>query len=206
LGEWHGVDFHGQALASGATGLSRSPGELVGRHGGPQYLLLLLSVAEREGPEALGAIQGLGLLGSVRAIPRLIELVGSRDPTRQAAAAAALEVLTGHRVDLEDAHPRQRWEAWWGEHRDTLPDGQRWRGGQPLGVRALIERLGNDDPGVRQTSYDELVIATGARLPFDAEGPWRVQIAHRATWARWYADHAHRLPATGWLFHGDEVG
>ena len=206
LGEWRGVDFHGQALASGVTGLSRSPGELVGRHGGPSYLLLLLSVADREGPEALGAIQGLGLLGSVRAVPRLIELLVSRDTTRQAAAAAALEVLTGHRIDLEEPHPRQRWEAWWAEHRDTLADNQRWRGGHPFGVRALVERLGNDDPAVRQTSYDELVIATGHRLPFDADGPWRMQLAHRAAWARWYADHAHRVPATGWLFHGDEVG
>ncbi|MDP2307615.1 MAG: HEAT repeat domain-containing protein [Pseudomonadota bacterium] len=206
LGEWRGVDFHGQALASGTTGLSRSPGEIVGRHGGPSYLLLLLSVADREGPEALGAIQGLGLLGSVRAVPRLIELVGTRDTMKQAAAAAALEVLTGHRIDLEDAHPRQRWDAWWSQNRGTLPDSQRWRGGHPLTVRALIDRLGNDDPQVRQTSYDELVITTGAPLPFDADGPWRMQLAHRAAWSRWYADHAHELPQTGWLFHGDGVG
>jgi HEAT repeat protein len=206
LGEWRGVDFHGQALATAMTGLARSPGEIVGRHGGPSYLLLLLSVAEREGPASLGAIQGLGLLGSVRAVPRLIELVGARDSVKQSAASAALEVMTGHRVDLEDPHPRQRWDAWWSENRERLGDGQRWRAGQPLTVRALIERLGHDDPAVRQTSYDELVIATGKRLPFDAEGPWRMQLAHRAAWARWYADHAHQLPTTGWLFHGDAVG
>lgn len=206
LGEWRGVDFHGQALASGTTGLSRSPGEIVGRHGGPAYLLLLLSVADREGPEALGAIQGLGLLGSVRAVPRLIELVGTRETTKQAAASAALEVLTGHRVDLEEAHPRNKWDAWWTDNRGKLADGQRWRGGHPLGVRALIDRLGHDDPQVRQTSYDELVIATGGPLPFDAEGPWRMQLAHRAAWARWYTDHAHELPQTGWLFHGESVG
>lgn len=206
LGEWEGVNFHAQALANGTTGLSRSPGELVGRHGGSSFLLLLLSVADREGPEALGAIQGLGLLGHTRAVPRLVELVGGRDPTRVTAASTALEVLTGHRVDLEDAHPRGRWEGWWSEHRERFTDGQRYRGGHPLGVCALIERLGHDDGAVRQTSYDELVIATGARIPFDADGPWRMQLAHRAAWARWYADHAHRLPATGWLFHGDEVG
>lgn len=206
LGEWHGVNFHAQALASGKTGLSRSPGEIVGRHGGPSFLLLLLSVADREGPEALGAIQGLGLLGSTRAVPRLLDLVGSRDTTRQAAAGAALEVLTGHRVDLEEAHLRARWESWWNENRARFDDGGRWRGGNPLGVRALIERLGNDDGAVRQSSYDELVIATGVRLPFDADGPWRMQLAHRAAWQRWYADHAHQLPSSGWLFHGDEVG
>ncbi len=206
LGEWRGVDFHGQALASGLAGLARSPGELVGRHGGPSYLLLLLSVAEREGPSALGAIQGLGLLGSTRAVPRLIEIVGSRDTIKQAAAAAALEVMTGHRIDLEDAHPRQRWDAWWEANREKMADGVRWRAGQPLTIRALIERLGNDESSVRQSSYDELVIATGVRLPFDAEGPWRMQLAHRAAWARWYSDHAHALAPSGWLFHGDTVG
>jgi tetratricopeptide (TPR) repeat protein len=206
LGDWQGVDFHGQALASGVTGLSRSPGEIVGRHGGPSYLLLLMSVADRDGPEALGAIQGLGLLGSARAIPRLIELVASRDTNRQASASAALEVISGHRVDLEEPHPRQRWEAWWTDAREKFSDHVRWRGGQPLGVRTLIDRLAADDVSVRQTSYDELVIATGVRLPFDAEGPWRMQLAHRAGWLRWYADNAHKLPQSGWLFNGDEVG
>ena len=163
-------------------------------------------MADREGPEALGAIQGLGLLGSARAIPRLIELVGGRDTTRQAAASAALEVISGHRVDVEEAHPRQRWEAWWADARDKMSDHVRWRGGQPLGVRTLIDRLGADDVSVRQTSYDELVIATGVRMPFDADGPWRMQLAHRGAWLRWYADNAHKMPQSGWLFNGDEVG
>lgn len=205
LGDWAGVDFHGQALAAQRPGLTRSPGELVGRHGGPAYLLLLLSVAEREGPAALGAMQGLGLLGDVRAMPRLIDLVGSRDPVRQAAAAAALEVLTGHREDPEEAYPRQKWEAWWSENAGKMRDGVRWRGGQPLTVRALIDRLGHDDAHVRQSAYDELCVATGERLPFDADGPWRMQLAHRAGWARWYAENAHRLPQTGWMFYGDSV-
>ena len=41
LGDRRGVDFHGQALASGQD-LSTPPGEIVGRYGGPSYLLLLL--------------------------------------------------------------------------------------------------------------------------------------------------------------------
>lgn len=206
LGEWRGVDFHGQALAQGLTGLSVSPGEFVGRFGGPSYLLLLLSVAEREGAIAAGALQGLGLLGSVRAVPKLIELLGGRDPQRQPLALAALEVITGHAIDPEEAQPRLRWEQWWQEHGHRFADGTRYRDGRPFGVRALLARLGDDDAGVRLTAYDELVISTGERLPFDADGPWRMQLAHRAGWERWYADHAHELGQSGWLFHGRSVG
>ena len=36
--------------------------------------------------------------------------------------------------------------------------------GGPLTVRTLIDRLGHDEPSVRQVSYDELVIATGQRI------------------------------------------
>lgn len=205
LGEWQGVDFHGQALASNLSGLARSPGEIVGRHGGPAYLLLLLSVSERDGAMGLGALQGLGLLGSVRAVPRLLDAAGSRDPSRQAAASAALEVMTGHREDPEEAYPRQRWEAWWAAHGDEMADDVRWRAGAPLTARTLVDRLGHDDSGVRQVSYDEIVIATGQRLPFDADGPWRMQLAHRAAWERWYADNAHHLPRTGWMFHGEGI-
>ena len=206
LGEWRGVDFHGQALAADRTNLSRSPGELVGRHGGPSYLLLLLRVADREGPAGLGAIQGLGLLGNTRAVPKLIELSGHRDPARAAAAQAALELLTGNPADAEDPYPRQRWDAWWQANSGRFDDAQRWRGGKPLDVAALLARLGHDDVSVRLTSYDELSIATGVRLPFDADGPWRQQLAHRAAWQRWHDEHVGELPAAGWLFHGEEVG
>ena len=70
----------------------------------------------------------------------------------------------------------------------------------------MLERLGSDDAGVRTVGYDELVISTGVRLPFDVDGPWRKQLHHRANWERWYADNAHTLPRTGWLFHGESIG
>lgn len=206
LGEWRGVDFHGQALAQGVTGLSVSSGEFVGRFGGPSYLLLLLSVADREDASAAGALQGLGLLGSVRAVPRLIELAGNRDPQRQQLALAALEVITGQATDPEEPQPRARWESWWADNLHRFDEGTRYREGRPFGVRRLIDKLADDDEQVRLTAYDELVISTGARLPFDADGPWRMQLAHRAAWDRWWADHAHELGTSGWLFFGRSVG
>ena len=59
---------------------------------------------------------------------------------------------------------------------------------------------------VRRSTYDELVVSTGARLPFDAEGPWRVQRAHRAGWARWWAQEAERYPSGSWFFFGERIG
>ena len=202
LGEWQGVDFFAQALARNERWLSQSPGEIVGRHGGPAYFLLLMRTCELEGPGGIGSLAGLGLLGNVRAVPRLIEAVGSRDPHRQAVASTALEVITGHHEDTEDAHPKQRWTDWWAEHAGDYDERTRYRDGDPLTVRSLIARLGHDDFSTRQAAYDELVIATGERLPFDADGPWRVQLAHRDAWERWWADNAHDLPDSGWCFHG----
>lgn len=202
LGEWQGVDFFAQALARNERWLSQSPGEIVGRHGGPAYYLLLMRTCEHEGASGVGSLAGLGLLGSVRAVPRLIENLGARDPVRQAVANTALEVITGHHEDTEEAHPKQRWTDWWEEHGPDFDERTRYREGRPLTIRSLIERLGHDDFSTRQTAYDELVIASGERLPFDADGPWRVQLAHRAGWERWWADNAHELPQTGWCFHG----
>ncbi len=204
LGEWQGVDFHGQALARRQF-LQRPAGEIVGRFGGPNYLLLLLSLLDREGVAGIGAMQGLGLMGNVRAVPRLIEIVGDRDPARANVAGAALALLTGHSEDLEAPHPRLRWSQWWDANGGRFSEGARYREGRPLTVRRLMERLGHDDPAARLSGYDELAISTGQRLPFDSDGPWRIQIAHRRAWDRWYADNAHLLPQSGWLFHGRAI-
>lgn len=206
LGEWEGVDFHGQAMHAGTPNLAYSPGEMVGRFGGPSYYLLLQNCSEKEGAIGAGAIHGLGLLGSTRAVPRLVEYLVARDPQRSNLAVTALELLTGHVESLEDGHPRQRWEAWWEANKHQFDDHRRFRYGKPFGVRDMLERLGHDDAGVRTVGYDELVISTGVRLPFDVDGPWRSQKHHRAEWERWYADHAHELPRTGWLFHGESIG
>ncbi|MBM4390465.1 MAG: HEAT repeat domain-containing protein [Deltaproteobacteria bacterium] len=205
LGEFRGVDFFAQALSRGERWLTQSPGEIVGRHGGTSYRFLLTRTAAAPGPAGLGALAGLGLMGSKSAVATLIEHVDGRDTQRQIIATTALECITGHREDVEDPHVKGRWTAWWAEHEHEFAEGVRYRDGKPLTVRALIERLAHDDYTVRQSAYDELRIATGATLPFDADGPWRVQLAHRAAWARWWADHAHDLPATGWMFHGEAL-
>lgn len=217
LGDWAGVDHIGQMLAHavaeggnvelrGGPGLTRSAGELLGRYGGPSWYLVLLRGTEAEGPAGLGALQGLGYLGEPRAIQRLLDATASRDPQRVAVASASLELITGHHEDLEESLLRSRWAAWLETHGGALREGSRFRHGRRMDPGVLIERLSHDDASIRASTYDELVISTGLRLPFDAEGPYRVQIQHQARWRAWWAAEQPRWPAGRWTFHGEDIG
>jgi HEAT repeat protein/tetratricopeptide (TPR) repeat protein len=207
LGDWRGVDAQAQALAHprGRDG-SRSRGELVGRYGGPSYLLLLYRALEAEGATGIGAIQGLGYLGDPRAVERLIDVLAGRDPLRAQVASGALELITGHHENPEESMLRNRWIGWWGRHAQDFEPGTRYRFGRPFSPGVLIERLHHDDGLVRRTSYDELVISTGQRLSFDAEGPYRVQSSHIRAWERWWSGAQGRFPAGHWTFHGERIG
>jgi tetratricopeptide (TPR) repeat protein len=206
LGEWRGVDYQAQALASQRPGISRSLGEIVGRYGGPNYLLLLFRAAELEGPAGLGALQGLGYLGESKAVERLLDATASRDFSRARVASGALELITGHHEDPEESLLRSRWVNWWHEHGHHFESGFRYRHGRLMDPALLIDRLSHDDPLVRRTTYDELVIATGHGQSFDAEGPYRVQVQHIGQWRDWWKNNRERFPCGRWTFHGEQIG
>jgi hypothetical protein len=117
-------------------------------------------------------------------------------------AAGSLEILTGHREDLDNPGFRNRWVSWWKENREQFPNGVRYRDGRTFDAELLIERMEHPDPWTRRTAYDELVISTGEQLPFDADGPWRVQRAHLQGWREWWAKSAERFPAGKWFLDG----
>ena len=206
LGEWQGVDAQAQALTARKPNTPAAIGEIVGRYGGPNYLLLLFRSAALEGAPAVGALMGMGYLGDPRAVPKLIDACGARDPARARIAGAALELITGHHEDPEESLLRNRWGEWWERESGRFQDGLRYRHGRLLDPGALIERLAHDDAIVRRSTYDELVISTGHRLSFDAEGPWRVQVNHLRAWRAWWTEHKARFPAGRWFFHGDVIG
>ena len=206
LGEWQGVDAQAQALAARRPNAPASLGEIVGRYGGPNYLLLLFRGADQEGAASIGAQMGLGYLGDPRAVPRLLESTGARQPTRARAASAALELITGHHEDPEESLLRNRWSEWWESEGGRYQQGLRYRHGRLLDPGGLIDRLGHNDAIVRRSTYDELVISTGHRLAFDAEGPWRIQVAHLRAWRTWWQEQKQRFPAGRWFFHGDVIG
>jgi hypothetical protein len=138
-------------------------------------------------------------------VERLIEATASRDPQRAKVASGALEVLTGHHESTEESLLRNRWLDWWEANRSRFTPGQRYRHGELMSPQQLIERMGHDDPLVRRTCYDELVISTGVRLPFDPDGPWRVQVAHLAAWRAWWSTQGNETIGR-WSFHGEQIG
>ncbi len=206
LGEWRGVDARAQALARRRPDPSRSLGEIVGRYGGPNYLLLLYRAVEAEGATGIGAIHGLGYLGDPRAVSRLLDVLTHKDPVRVQVASGALELLTGHHEDPEESLLRSRWMTWWDRHGHSFRDGMRYRHGKLFDPGQLVERLDHDDAAVRRTSYDELVISTGHSLAFDAEGPYRIQQSHIRAWRTWWEESRGAYPAGGWYFHGERIG
>jgi len=205
LGDRRGVDYHAQSLAAG-TELDAAPGEIVGRYGGPSYLLLLRGTAEGQGAKALGALQGLGYLGDPRGVPSLLGAMSARDRARTAVAAGALEMITGNHEDLEQPGLHALWEKYWEENESRFQPGIRYRDGQIMDLGLLVDKLGDDDPLVRRGAYDELVISTGCNLPFDADGPWRVQLIHRSAWRRWVRAHDEGFGRGDWWFNGQSIG
>ncbi len=204
LGDRRGLDFHGTALTERRDAMTGLPGELVGRYGGPDHLLLLIRAADGQGPMALGALQGLGLLGDSRAVPVLLENLARRDRKIVDVAMGALELITGHHEE-DDPGFRSRWHAWWDANADRFPPGVRHREGRVFGLGFLLDRMAFDDPWVRRTAYDELCILTGVRLPFDADGPWRLQVAHLRAWRRWWVEHKPDYLDGGWYLDGTRI-
>jgi tetratricopeptide (TPR) repeat protein len=206
LGDRRGVNFHAQVLTRGDQTRGGSPGEIVGRYGDPSFLLLLLSTAESDEASSFGAMQGLGYLGDPRAVQRLIGLCGRKEARTIDVASGALEILTGHHEDVSEVHLKTRWERFWETAQTHFPAGSRYRFGQILDPGLLIDKLADDDLAARATAYDELVITTGQRLPFDADGAWRVQVHHREEWARWWTTQRSCFPSGRWTFHGRVTG
>jgi len=203
LGDRRGVDFHGRALLQQRTDLSGSPGEIVGRYGGPDHLLLLMKAAGGEDDAALGALQGLGLMGDARGVPALLRALHARHTRIVGVASGALQILTGHEEDPDEPGVRARWHAWWEDNREDFHPGKRYRHGALWDYGQLIDGMGHRDPWVRRTSYDELVIASGQSLPFDADGPWRVQQHHLRAWRAWCA--VAEQPPGHWMLDGAAI-
>jgi HEAT repeat protein len=202
MGDARGLHFHREALTHGRTDLTGHPAEIVGRYGGPENLLLLKTVAQQQDDVGRGALLGLGLLGDTRGAGTILAALRSRDASVVAAASGALTLLTGHHQQPDEPNVRQRWEQWWHEHGASLQPGIRYRGGKPHAFGMLLEEMDHADPYVRRTAYGELVISSGSHLPFDADGPWRVQRAHLRAWRSWWAAKREAYPPGAWFLAG----
>jgi hypothetical protein len=122
-------------------------------------------------------------------------------------ASGALQILTGRvEEDIEQPGARTRWHQWWEGNQDRYSAGSRYRQGAPFDAGMLLARMEHTDAWVRRTAYDELVITTGCNLPFDSDGPWRVQCAHLRAWQAWWAEARHKMPPGRWYLDGTAIG
>ena len=188
-------------LSEGKLGQQSILGHVVGRYGGTTNLLLLKRLGNSELPVNLSAIHGLGYLGDTRALPILLEMTGLRDRQKATAASYALELITGHHENTEEYLLRARWQSWLEENNKWIPN-VRYRKGLPMSPAQLITDLEDDDRLVRSSAYDELVIVTGVRLPFDVSGSWRTQKAQIAIWKSWWSENQSSYPIGRWMLHG----
>jgi tetratricopeptide (TPR) repeat protein len=205
MGDRRGIDFHARALTENKRGLTGSPGEIVGRYGGPSHLLLLRNAASGADEGALGAILGLGLLGDSRAIPVLLKALEHRDRKVSDVANGALQIITGHEEEMDQPGWKSRWNLWWEKNEEILRPGVRYRNGQVYDAALLLSNMTHTDPWVRRTSYDELVITTGHALPFDSDGPWRTQQTHLRGWQHWWKEAQGWLHAGHWYLDGQTI-
>ena len=80
------------------------------------------------------------------------------------------------------------------------------RDGRVFDAGVLIDRMCGNDSWIRRTAYDELVIASGEALPFDSDGPWRVQQSHLRGWSAWWVESRGVLMPGRWYLDGREIG
>ena len=201
LGDHSAITILVQQLENGLLGEHTRLGHLIGRYGGVSNLLLLKAMAYDNNPIRVSAIHGLGYIGDSRALPILLEMTGMRDRIASCAASHALELITGHHENTEDYLLKARWQAWL-EENDQWVSGVRYRNGNIFSPSILIEGLQHDDRIVRMSSYDELVITTGVRLPFDVDGAWRVQKSQVLAWEQWWQEQVD-YPIGRWIFQGN---
>ena len=165
-----------------------------------------MTAAEGQDETALGALQGLGLMGDPRGVSALLDALHNRNRQVVEVANGALHILTGHGEEMDVPGSRSRWQLWWEQNEHRFTPGLRYRDGELLGPHGFLERMDAFDPWTRRTAYDELVISSGCQLPFDSDGPWRVQRAHLRAWRRWVMTEGRDLTPGHWFLDGQKIG
>ena len=99
------------------------------------------------------------------------------------------------------------WQGWWNQHRDRFCDGVRYRGGQPMTPRVLLDGLAapTSDHRMRVCGAEELAIRYGCPVLFEVDMTVRQQRAALAEIARWTSANETRFRAGAWYFAGAEL-
>ena len=196
------VSMLGRRRWHAASNAPRSLGEIVGRHGGPNYLLLLYRAVEAKA-RGVGAIM-TRLLREPRAVGRLIDVLAGRDPVRAQVASGALELITGHHEDPEESLLRNRWMTWW----DRTGTTSRKDSATAMVVATTLDFVERLRPRIPRAAH--LVRRAG-----DLHGcPSRVRCGRAVSRAALALPRvgdvvgcsAAAYPSGGWFFHGERIG
>jgi hypothetical protein len=128
----------------------------------------------------LYAARAVGTLRDIDGIPKLIDMLSSRDRFVQEAALESLCSITGQQLGLKP----HRWKTWYqeNEHRHRIE----W----------IIESLRHRDVPVRRWAADELTRVTGHREPFSAMGDKKARDIAVEAWTEWWEQRG-RAQLTG---------
>ncbi len=118
----------------------------------------------------LYAARAVGTLRDIEAIPKLVDLLSSRDRFVQEAALESLCSITGQQHGLKP----HRWKSWHVDNAD------RHR------VEWIIESLRHRDLPVRRWAADELTRITGHRVPFSPMGDRKARDMAVQAWTDWW--------------------
>jgi hypothetical protein len=128
----------------------------------------------------LYASRAVGTLRDIDGIPKLVDMLSSRDRFVQEAALESLCSITGQQLGLKP----HRWKTWYAEneHRHRIE----W----------IIESLRHRDVPVRRWAADELTRVTGHREPFSAMGDKKARDIAVEAWTEWWEQRG-RAQLTG---------
>ncbi|HET6582605.1 MAG TPA: hypothetical protein VFG69_04145, partial [Nannocystaceae bacterium] len=126
----------------------------------------------------LYAARAVGTLRDIDAIPKLVDLLSSRDRFVQEAALESLCSITGQQHGIKP----HRWKSWHIENAD------RHR------VEWIIESLRHRDLPVRRWAADELTRITGHRVPFSPMGDRKARDMAVQAWTDWWTTAGRAQP------------
>jgi hypothetical protein len=120
----------------------------------------------------LHSTRAVGTLRDIQAVPKLIELLSSKERYIQEAALESLCSVTGQQLGLKP----HRWKSWYADNAHHHR------------VEWIMSSLAHKDLSVRRWAADELRRITGQRIMFPAAGTKQEREIGLQKWVDWWRD------------------
>jgi hypothetical protein len=121
----------------------------------------------------LHSTRAVGTVRDIAAVPKLIDLLASKERYIQEAALESLCSITGQQLGLKP----HRWRSWYADNAHHHR------------VEWIISSLAHKDLSVRRWAADELRRITGQRIQFPAAGTKQEREIGIRKWIEWWTEH-----------------